>query len=57
MGMSWGGQNALSGYDRMTLASANPITENKPVYWADHWTPQNPNAANILILIMPTTIR
>jgi TonB-linked SusC/RagA family outer membrane protein len=44
MGMSWGGQNALSGYDLLTLASANPITENKPVYWADHWTPQNPNA-------------
>jgi len=45
MGMSWGGQNVLSGqYDLFGTSSTSPITENKPVYWSDHWTPTNPNA-------------
>jgi TonB-linked SusC/RagA family outer membrane protein len=44
MGMSWGGQGSLGGYDRLQTSSSNPITENKPVYWADHWTSSNPNA-------------
>ena len=45
MGMSWGGQNTISGsYDLFGTSSTAPITENKPVYWADHWTPNNPNA-------------
>jgi TonB-linked SusC/RagA family outer membrane protein len=45
MGMSWGGQNVLSGnYDLFGTSSTAPITENKPVYWVDHWTRENPNA-------------
>ncbi|QKJ28515.1 SusC/RagA family TonB-linked outer membrane protein [Mucilaginibacter mali] len=44
MGMSWGGINSIGSYDRIQQSSANPITENKPVYWADHWTPSNPDA-------------
>jgi len=45
MGASWGGENVLSGqYDLFGTSSTSPITENKPVYWADHWTPANPNA-------------
>jgi TonB-linked SusC/RagA family outer membrane protein len=45
MGMSWGGQNVLSGsYDLFGTSSTTPITENKPSYWTDHWTPANPNA-------------
>lgn len=44
MGMSWGGVGSIGSYDRLQSASANPITENKPVYWADHWTPSNPDA-------------
>lgn len=45
MGLSWGGINNISGYDLLQQSSSNPITENKAVYWADHWTPSNPNAA------------
>jgi TonB-linked SusC/RagA family outer membrane protein len=45
MGMSWGGVTSISAYDRIQSSSANPISENKPVYWADHWTPTNPDAA------------
>lgn len=39
MGMSWGGFATLDGNKAATA------TENRPIYWADHWTPTNTNAA------------
>ena len=41
MGISWGGQAAVEGAARK-LAT---ITSNRPEFWADHWTPDNTNAA------------
>jgi len=44
-GMSWGGTGQISGAD---INGFNGIkydpTENKPVFWADHWTPENTTA-------------
>ena len=40
MSISWGGQAAIEGAAR----KAGTITSNRPVFWADHWTPDNPNA-------------
>lgn len=37
--MSWGGIASLDGN------SAATATENRPVYWANHWTPTNTDAA------------
>jgi TonB-linked SusC/RagA family outer membrane protein len=42
-GMSWGGQDVISGTE-ITQSVSKDITENKPVFWADHWTAANPNA-------------
>ncbi|HVW14722.1 MAG TPA: SusC/RagA family TonB-linked outer membrane protein [Mucilaginibacter sp.] len=42
-GLSWGGQGVISGAD-ITQSVSKDITENKPAFWADHWTPANPNA-------------
>jgi TonB-linked SusC/RagA family outer membrane protein len=41
MGMSFGGTAAVEGA-ATKMATA---TENRPVFWADHWTPSNTNAA------------
>ncbi|MGN6180188.1 MAG: SusC/RagA family TonB-linked outer membrane protein [Mucilaginibacter sp.] len=44
-GMSWGGINQVSGADLNGFNGiAHDATENKPVFWSDHWTPQNTNA-------------
>ncbi len=41
MGISWGGQSQVEGAAR----SRATATANRPEFWADHWTPDNPNAA------------
>jgi TonB-linked SusC/RagA family outer membrane protein len=41
MGASWGGQGSIES-DARTPATAY---SNRPAFWADHWTPDNPNAA------------
>jgi len=43
-GMSWGGQANISGADIAGFNGVKDYTENKPVFWADHWTPDNTNA-------------
>ncbi|GAB3577585.1 SusC/RagA family TonB-linked outer membrane protein [Hymenobacter daeguensis] len=45
MGVSWGGQDMVEGSARNSVSSSLPITQNRPAFWADHWTPDNPNAA------------
>lgn len=40
MGLSWGGQGSISGQDVKT----SDVLQNKPEFWADHWTPSNINA-------------
>jgi len=40
MGMSWGGQGAVEGSAR----KAGSAYSNRPDFWKDHWTPDNPNA-------------
>lgn len=40
-GLSWGGQSFVEG-DARKRASA---TSNRPAFWADHWSEDNPNAA------------
>ncbi|MEZ0542177.1 SusC/RagA family TonB-linked outer membrane protein [Fibrella arboris] len=37
---SFGGQDAVEG----TARSQATLTANRPQFWADHWTPENPNA-------------
>lgn len=41
MGMAFGGQASVEG-DARAVAKA---TDNRPEFWADHWTPTNINAA------------
>jgi hypothetical protein len=41
MGLSFGGQNTVESGAR----SAATATINRPEFWADHWTKDNPNAA------------
>ena len=41
MGMSWGGIDEVESAARK-LGTAY---SNRPAFWADHWTPENPNAA------------
>jgi TonB-linked SusC/RagA family outer membrane protein len=41
MGLSFGGQATVESGAR----SAATATINRPEFWADHWTPDNPNAA------------
>jgi hypothetical protein len=45
-GMSWGGWSTITGTKPAQNGSSNYlVTEgNRPVYWADHWTPTNTNA-------------
>jgi hypothetical protein len=40
-GMNWGGVDAVESAARKY---AN-VYSNRPAFWADHWTPDNPNAA------------
>jgi TonB-linked SusC/RagA family outer membrane protein len=39
-GISWGGQSAVEGDARNRATT----TLNKPAFWSDHWTEENPNA-------------
>ncbi|QIP13621.1 TonB-dependent receptor [Spirosoma aureum] len=41
IGGSFGGQSMVEG----TARAQGTLTSNRPVFWADHWTPENPNAA------------
>ena len=41
MGISWGGQAQVEGSARNQAKAA----VNRPEFWADHWTDQNPNAS------------
>lgn len=41
MGLSWGG---ISTVDGSAVKKAEAYS-NRPAFWADHWTPENPNAA------------
>lgn len=41
MGLSWGGQATVEG----TARAQGTLTSNRPAFWADHWTEQNPNAS------------
>jgi TonB-linked SusC/RagA family outer membrane protein len=46
MGMSWGGWTSIDGQKPFQQSSSGAsIADNRPVYWADHWTPTNTNAA------------
>jgi TonB-linked SusC/RagA family outer membrane protein len=40
MGMSFGGVNSVEGSAR----KVGNAYSNRPAFWADHWSPQNPNA-------------
>jgi TonB-linked SusC/RagA family outer membrane protein len=40
MGISWGGQAQIEGSARNQAKA----TLNRPTFWADHWTPDNPDA-------------
>ncbi|MGZ3845757.1 MAG: SusC/RagA family TonB-linked outer membrane protein [Flavisolibacter sp.] len=40
-GMSWGGIDAVESAAR----KYGNVYNNRPAFWADHWTPDNPNAA------------
>jgi TonB-linked SusC/RagA family outer membrane protein len=45
MGMSWGGWAQIDGLKPFQQSSSGAsIQDNRPVYWADHWTPSNTNA-------------
>jgi hypothetical protein len=46
MGASWGGWTTIDGLvpGNNNASSGYSITDNRPVYWADHWTPANTNA-------------
>lgn len=41
IGLSWGGQGAIES-SAIKKATA---TSNRPAFWSDHWTPENPDAA------------
>ena len=43
MGMSWGGVATVDGLvpGNNNSSSGYSITDNRPVYWKDHWTPGN----------------
>jgi TonB-linked SusC/RagA family outer membrane protein len=47
MGMSWGGWTSIDGLKPANQSSSSTgasIQDNRPAYWADHWTPTNTNA-------------
>ncbi len=41
MGLSWGGIGSVESAARKAATAYS----NRPAFWADHWTPDNPNAA------------
>ncbi|WP_431210815.1 hypothetical protein ACQ86N_33375 [Puia sp. P3] len=43
MGMSWGGVATVDGLvpGNNNASSGYSITDNRPIYWKDHWTPSN----------------
>jgi len=41
MGMSWGGAGSVEG----SAKKKAEVYSNKPAFWADSWSPDNPNAA------------
>jgi hypothetical protein len=46
-GMSWGGWTNIDGLKPANQSSAGTgasIQDNRPAYWADHWTPDHTNA-------------
>jgi TonB-linked SusC/RagA family outer membrane protein len=43
-GASWGGTGTIPGTDINGFNGFRDYTANKAVFWADHWTPDNPNA-------------
>jgi TonB-linked SusC/RagA family outer membrane protein len=46
-GMSWGGWASIDGikpWQQSSSSTGASIASNRPVYWADHWTPTNTNA-------------
>jgi hypothetical protein len=46
-GMSWGGWTTIDGQKPFQQGSGSTnasIQDNRPVYWANHWTPDNINA-------------
>jgi len=49
MGASWGGYSTITGLapNNYTTSSTGTVSylDNRPSYWADHWTPANTNAA------------
>ncbi|MDT3404540.1 SusC/RagA family TonB-linked outer membrane protein [Mucilaginibacter terrae] len=45
MGASWGGWTNIDGKKPFNQSSSGAsIYDNRPVYWADHWTPTNTSA-------------
>lgn len=47
MGLSWGGWTTIDGQKPAFQSSSSTgasVQDNRPVYWADHWTPANTNA-------------
>jgi TonB-linked SusC/RagA family outer membrane protein len=45
MGMSWGGWASIDGLKPFQQSSSGAsIADNRPVYWADHWTKTNTDA-------------
>ena len=47
MGLSWGGWTSIDGLKpafNSSASTAASIQDNRPAYWADHWTPTNTNA-------------
>jgi len=43
-GCSWGGQGQIPSSDYAGFNGIKDPTENKPVFWTDHWTPTNTDA-------------
>ena len=44
-GISWGGTGQIPSYEYTGIGNGvHDYTENKPIFWADHWTPQTPDA-------------
>ncbi|MES2275510.1 MAG: SusC/RagA family TonB-linked outer membrane protein [Bacteroidota bacterium] len=43
-GASWGGQGSIPGSDYNGFNGNKDYTANKPVFFADHWSDDNPNA-------------
>jgi len=47
MGMAWGGWSTIDGqkpFNQSSSSTGASIADNRPAYWADHWTPTNTGA-------------